>query len=78
MNSTQSAIDRFVEHYGEISAKSMMEFQGLRDPEFTEDLWRDVYQRRGQKMPRHKRIPVDFQDRAVLKINNELLQENTK
>ena len=73
-NSTQSAIDRFVEHYGEISAKSMMKFQGTRDPEFTEDLWRAVYRGRGQKTPRHKRVLVDFQGRAVLKINNELLE----
>lgn len=75
-NSTQSAIDRFVEHYGEISLKAMMEHQGTRDPEDTERRWRKVYKARGQKSPRGKCIKVDDLGREVLKIDCELLLED--
>ena len=76
MNSTQSAIDRFVEHYGEISRKSIMQQQGLRDPRDTERRWRDVYKSRGGKPPRGKCIKVGAVGRGLLTINCKLFLED--
>ena len=41
MNSTQSAIDRFVEHYGEISVKSIVDNLNDEDGIVDEDMHRE-------------------------------------